>query len=108
MDRKYLDNGLLWLMLISIGAVCILSLYVGVTGMAKTISIANTPVQGAYAVTGYLLFILIPLMIVSLMLDNVYINRLLEWSTAILLIAVVIDLVAVTILYLAAYWVDIP
>ena len=76
--------------------------------MAKTTTLENTPVKGAYGVAGYLLFILIPLMILSLMLDNVYISRLLEWSTTILLLAVVIDLVAVTVLYLVGFWLHIP
>lgn len=104
MDKNIFDNGMLWLMLVAIAIICVLFFYVGVTGMAKTTGTQDTWAKQAFAIAGYLMFILIPLMLLSLALDNIIISRLLELSTAVLMVAVVADIILLTVFYLIAYW----
>ena len=104
MDRRFFDNIMLWLMLIAIASICILFFYVGVTGMASATRTYDSWAEQAYAVAGYLMYLLIPLMLLSLALDNIIISRVLEWTTAILMIAVVADIAILIVMYLVAYW----
>jgi hypothetical protein len=48
---------------------------------------------------------MLPLMILSLALDNIIISTLLEWSTNVLMIAVMADIILLTVTYVLAYWI---
>lgn len=101
LDRNLIDDGMLWLMLLSIGAICILLCYYGAVGMSHISALHDTPAKQLFAFAGYLLFFIIPLMIIALTLESTYINRLLEWSTAFLVVSVVVDIILLTLISLA-------
>lgn len=105
MDGNFFDDSMMWLMLIAIAIACVLFFYVGVTGMAALTSTHDTWAKSTFAISGYLMFLLLPLMILSLALDNIIINTLLEWSTNILMIAVVADIILLTVTYVLAFWI---
>ena len=94
------DNVILWLSLLSIAAICLVLLYNGITGLAHVPSTSFSPLEKAFGVTVFILFILLPLLILDLVLDTTLISDFVEWSTPVLYIAIVIDIILMTVLYL--------
>lgn len=103
METPTADDIIMWMMLISIVAICITVFYLGVTGFMNMPMLNETPGRMAFAATGYALFLLIPLMIIDLMLESAVISRYIEWSTTLLVIAVIIDILLLTALRLVFY-----
>ncbi len=105
MDGNFFDDSMMWLRLIARAIACVLFFYVGVTGMAALVGTHDTWAKDAFAIAGYLMFLILPLMILSLALDNIIISTLLEWSTNILMVAVMADIILLTVTYVLAYWI---
>lgn len=81
--------------------ICIWLLYYGVTGMAGCLQAqGGITIQFIYSISGYVLFILIPLMIVALALCDVISSEFFEWGFAVLVIAVVLDIIILIVFYL--------
>jgi hypothetical protein len=101
MDRlNIVDDGVLWLSLLSVAAICVVMFYYGVTGLANVPSTDYSPQEKSFDAAVFVLFILLPLMILNLMLDTAIISVIFEWSTALLFIAIVVDILTMTVLYL--------
>jgi hypothetical protein len=101
MERlNIVDDVVLWLSLLSVAAICVVMFYYGVTGLAHVPSTDFTPQKKAFGAAVFILFILLPLMILNLMLDTAFISVVFEWSMALLFMATVADIVMMTVLYL--------
>ncbi len=99
-SQQIIDDGILWLSLLSIAVICLLMLYNGVTGLAHVPETGFDPVKKAFGVTVFILFIMLPLLILNLVLDTTFISEILEWSMPVLYIAIVADIILMTVLYL--------
>ncbi|MGA9139994.1 MAG: hypothetical protein WBZ29_07215 [Methanocella sp.] len=99
-SRQIVDNAVLWLSLLSIAAICLLMLYYGVTGIARLPESQASPMKQAFAMSVYFLFIILPLLILNLMLDTAFINQIFEWSVTLIYIAIVADIILMTVFYL--------
>ncbi len=99
-SRHVVDNVVLWLSLLSIAVICLLMLYYGVTGIASLLESQASPMKQAFSLSVYFLFIILPLLILNLMLDTAFINEIFEWSVTLIYIAIVVDIILMTIFYL--------
>jgi hypothetical protein len=101
MERQnIIDDVILWLSLLSVAAICVAMFYYGIAGLAHVPATDFTPLKKAFGVSVFILFILLPLLIINLVLDTAFISRLFEWSMPLLYIAIVVDIVLMTVLYL--------
>jgi hypothetical protein len=101
MDRlNIVDDSVLWLSLLSVAAICVVMFYYGVAGLAHVPSTDFTPQKKAFGAAVFILFILLPLMILNLMLDTAFISVIFEFSMAILFITIIVDILLMTVLYL--------
>jgi hypothetical protein len=98
--QNIVDNIVLWLSLLSVAAICLVMFYYGVVGLAHVPATDFSPVKKAFGVSVFALFILLPLLILNLVLDTAFINVLFEWSLPLLYMAIVVDIVMMTVLYL--------
>jgi hypothetical protein len=102
LDRESYYDVTMFLSIIAIIFFCSWMIYFGVRGI-----VAHYPIKAgenfasmAYAIFGYLLFILIPLMIAALVLSNVIISRVFEIGFDILSVVIILDIILMTIFYL--------
>jgi hypothetical protein len=101
MERlNIVDDVVLWLSLLSVAAICLIMFYYGLTGLAHVPSTGFSPQEKAFGASVFVLFILLPLMILNLMLDTAFISVIFEWSMAILFVTIIVDIVLMTVLYL--------
>ena len=101
MERLNLfDDVVMWLSLLSIAAICLLMFYDGVSGLAHVPATGLSPLKKAFSVSVFVLFIMLPLMILNLLLDSAIISKVFEWSMSLIYIAVVLDILLMTVLYL--------
>lgn len=101
MERQNIvDDVILWLSLLSIAAICLVMFYYGVAGLAHVPVTDFSITKKAFGVSVFVLFILLPLLILSLVLDTTFISKLFEWSLPLLYIAIVVDIITMTALYL--------
>ena len=101
MERQQIVyDGILWLSLLSIVAICLLMFYDGVTGLARVPSADLSVLKKAFSATVFVLFIALPLMILNLMLETAFTSDLFGWSTSVIYVFVAADIVLMTILYL--------
>jgi hypothetical protein len=101
MDRlNIVDDVVLWLSLLSVAAICVVMFYYGATGLAHVPSTDFGPQKKAFGAAVFILFILLPLMILNLMLDTAFISKIFEWSMALLFVTIMIDIVMMTLLFL--------
>ncbi|MCM1566356.1 MAG: hypothetical protein NC238_10485 [Dehalobacter sp.] len=98
--RQIVDDAVLWLSMLSIAVICLIMLYFGVNGIAGLPgSEAGTTTQ-AFALSVYVLYILLPLLIVNIVLDTTIISRIFEWSMPLLYLVIMLDIVLMTVLFL--------
>ncbi len=101
MERlNIVDDVVLWLSLLSVAAICLVMFYYGVTGLTHVPSTDFNPQKKAFGASVFILFILLPLMILNLMLDTAFISVVFEWSMALLFVAIVVDIFLMTVLFL--------
>jgi hypothetical protein len=98
--REFVDDAVLWLSLLSIAAICLVMLYSGVTGLIHMTASHASPMKQAFAISVYILFIILPLLILSLMMDTTFISSIFEWSVTLLYIATVADIILMTAFFL--------
>lgn len=94
------DDVVLWLSLLSVAAICLVMFYYGVTGLSHVPSTDFSPQKKAFGASVFILFILLPLMILNLMLDTAFISVVFEWSMALLFMTIVVDILMMTVLFL--------
>jgi hypothetical protein len=94
------DDAIMWLSMLSIAAICLVLFYNGVTGLAHVPSADMSPLKKAFGASVFILFILLPLLILDLVLDTTFISDLVEWSTPLLYVAIIADIVLMTVLFL--------
>ncbi len=99
-SRQIVDDAVLWLLLLSIAAICILMLYYGITGIARLLESQASPMKQAFAMSVYFLFIILPVLILNLMLDTTFISEIFEWSVTFIYIAIVADIILMTVFFL--------
>jgi hypothetical protein len=101
MERlNIVDDVVLWLSLLSVAAICLVMFYYGVTGLAHVPSTDFSPEKKAFGAFVFILFILLPLMILNLMLDTSFISVVFEWIMALLFVAIIVDILMMTVLFL--------
>jgi hypothetical protein len=100
MERPNIVDVVLWLSLLSIAAICLIMFYYGVTGLAHVPSTDFSPVKKAFGIAVFILFILLPLLILNLVLHTAFISEVFEWFMPLLYVAIVADIVLMTVLYL--------
>jgi cytochrome bd-type quinol oxidase subunit 2 len=94
------DDVVLWLSMLSIAAICLVLLYNGITGLAHVPSTDISIQKKAFSVSVFALFILLPLLIVDLVLGTTFISNFVEWSTPLLYVAIIADIILMTVLFL--------
>jgi hypothetical protein len=94
------DDVVLWLSLLSVAAICLVMFYYGVAGLTHVPSTDFSPQKKAFGASVFILFILLPLMILNLMLDTSFISVIFEWSMALLFVTIIVDIVMMTVLFL--------
>jgi hypothetical protein len=94
------DDIVLWLSLLSVAAICLVMFYYGIAGLAHVPSTGFSPQKKAFGAAVFVLFILLPLMILNLMLDTSFISVLFEWSMALLFVTIIVDILTMTVLFL--------
>lgn len=101
MERlSIVDDVVLWLSLLSVAAICLVMFYYGVTGLMHVPYTGFGPEKKAFGASVFILFILLPLMILNLMLDTAFISVVFEWSMALLFVTIVVDILMMTVLFL--------
>lgn len=101
MERlSIVDDVVLWLSLLSVAVICAVMFYYGITGLAHVPYTDFSPVKKAFVVSVFILFILLPLLIVNLVLDTAFISGVIEWSLPLLYMAIIADIVMMTVLFL--------
>jgi hypothetical protein len=101
MERlNIVDDIVLWLSLLSVAAICLVMFYYGVAGLAHVPSTDFSPQKKSFGAAVFILFILLPLMILNLMLDTAFISVVFEWTMALLFISIIVDIVLMTALFL--------
>jgi hypothetical protein len=101
MERlNIVDDVVLWLSLLSVAAICLVMFYYGVAGLAHVPSTDFSSQKKAFGAAVFILFILLPMMILNLMLDTAFISVVFEWTMALLFISIIVDIVLMTVLFL--------
>ncbi|OPY29412.1 MAG: hypothetical protein A4E28_00907 [Methanocella sp. PtaU1.Bin125] len=98
--RQIVDDAVLWLSMLSIAVICLIMLYFGITGIAGLPGSEAGPETQAFALSVYVLYILLPLLIVNIVLDTTIISRIFEWSMPLLYLVIMLDIVLMTVLFL--------
>lgn len=100
--QQLVSNILLLLSALSIAFICILMMYYGVTGVIKYYSPEEgvSLAQWVYNVSGYMLFVLIPLMIATIIFGYMFGSDVLNWAFVALFILVSVDIIIATVSYL--------
>lgn len=94
------DDVILWLSLLSVAIICVIMFYYGVTGLAHMPPTDFSPMKKAFGISVFILFILLPLLIINLMLDTAFVIKISEWSLPVLYMAIVADIVLMTVFFL--------
>ena len=101
MERlNIVDDVVLWLSLLSVAAICLVMFYYGIAGLAHVPSTGFSTQKKAFGAAVFILFILLPLMILNLMLDTAFISVFFEFTMAVLFITLIVDILLMTVLYL--------
>jgi hypothetical protein len=101
MERlNIVDDAVLWLSLLSVAAICLVMFYYGIAGLAHVPATDFTLQKKAFGVSVFILFILLPLLILNLVLDTAFISELFELSLPMLYIAIIVDILMMTVFYL--------
>lgn len=100
MESQVFDDVVMWLSIASVGAICLLMLYYGINGIANFTSLHKGAMNQAFAIAGYILFLLLPLLIFSLVIDTTVISEVLELGMPLLYISIIADILLMTLLYL--------
>jgi hypothetical protein len=99
-NRQIVNDVVLWLSLLSIAAICLLMLYMGAAGIARLPHSQVSPMKQAFAMSVYVLFIMLPLLILNLMLNTTFISKIFEWSVTLIYLAIVADIILMTVFFL--------
>lgn len=98
--RQVIDDAVLWLSMLSVAAICLLMLYYGITGIVGLKDSGASPMKQAFAMSVYILFIMLPMLIVNLMLDTTFVSKLSEWSMPLIYMIIIADIFLMTVLFL--------
>ena len=98
--QQVVDDAVLWLSLLSVAAICLVMFFYGAWGLTGLHATPGHPLRQAFFASVYVLFIILPLLILNLVMESAFITRAFEWSLSLIYIAIVADIILMTALYL--------